>query len=61
MIWRNTIWGLKKTPGFLISKFSHFVKMTRKAANLALLIVQFSYIYAFTSTVWVGIGCNGPI
>jgi hypothetical protein len=37
------------------------MKMTRKAANLASPIVQFSHLYACTSTFRVVIGCRGPI
>jgi hypothetical protein len=55
--------GFKKTHhGFVSSKFSHFMKMTRKAANLASHFVQFNHVlYACTSTFWVVIGCEGPI
>ena len=35
--------------------------MTRKTTNLGPLIDQFSHLYAYKSTFWIGIGCKGPI
>ena len=37
------------------------MKMTEKAANLAPPIVEFSHLYVCRSTLWVVIGCKGPI